>query len=220
MSKVFIIGAAGNIGRRLVSQLAERGHQPVGLHRHSEQAEQLKNLGATTVQGDLTALSAGDFAALMRGCDSVIFTAGAGGKGGKETTNAIDGKGLELAVAAAAQAGVTRFLLVSAFPEAGRGKTGSDTFENYMAVKKQADVHLAASDLDWVILRPGTLVDDAGSGKVTAGLAIPYGNVARDNVAAALVTLVEQPQVTHRIIELTDGTTPVEQAIARLGGKA
>jgi hypothetical protein len=63
-------------------------------------------------------------------------------------------------------------------------------------------------------------VDDAGSGKVTAGLAIPYGNVARDNVAAALVTLVEQPQVTHRIIELTDGTTPVEQAIAQLGGKA
>ncbi|MBD8105120.1 SDR family oxidoreductase [Erwinia persicina] len=220
MSKVFIIGAAGQIGRRLVSQLAEQGHRPVGLHRHSEQGEQLKSLGADTVQGDLTALSVTDFAGLMRGCDCVVFTAGAGGKGGMETTNAIDGKGLELAVAAATRAGVARFLLVSAFPEAGRGKAGSDTFENYMAVKKQADVHLAASDLDWVILRPGTLVDDAGNGNVTAGLAIPYGNISRDNVAAALATLVGQPQVTHKIIELTDGSTPVAQAIGQFAGRA
>lgn len=220
MSKVFIIGAAGNVGRRLVTQLAKRGHQPLALHRHSEQGEQLAKQGATPVQGDLTALTVDDFAALMRGCDSVVFTAGAGGKGGKETTIAIDGKGLELAVAAAAQAGVSRFLLVSAFPEAGRGKTGSDTFENYMAVKKQSDVHLAASNLDWVILRPGTLVDDAGSGNVTAGLAIPYGNISRDNVAAALVALVEQPQVTRCIIELTDGDTPADRAIGQLSGRA
>lgn len=89
-----------------------------------------------------------------------------------------------------------------------------------MAVKKQADVHLAASDLDWVILRPGTLTDEAGSGRVNAGLAIPYGTISRDNVAAALVALVEQPQVSHKLIELTDGDTPVDSAIGRLAGRA
>ncbi|BCQ45183.1 ISPsy18, transposase [Erwinia rhapontici] len=123
-------------------------------------------------------------------------------------------------MAAAQQAGVSRFLLVSAFPEAGRAKTISETFEYYMAVKKQADVHLAASDLDWVILRPGTLTDEAGTGRVNAGLAIPYGNISRDNVAAALVALVEQPQVSHKLIELTDGDTPVDPAIGRLAGEA
>ncbi|BCQ35078.1 MULTISPECIES: NAD(P)H-binding protein [Erwiniaceae] len=220
MSKVFIIGAAGNVGRRLVSQLAQRGHQPVALHRHPEQGEELQKLGAQSAPGDLTRLTVAGLSELLRGCDSVIFTAGAGGKGGKETTQAIDGKGLELAVAAAQQAGVSRFLLVSAFPEAGRAKTISETFEYYMAVKKQADVHLAASDLDWVILRPGTLTDEAGTGRVNAGLAIPYGNISRDNVAAALVALVEQPQVSHKLIELTDGDTPVDPAIGRLAGEA
>ena len=75
------------------------------------------------------------------GRDVVVFSAGAGGKGGPEMTNAIDGRGAELAVAAAQKAGIERFLLVSAFPEASRGKKVSDTFENYMAVKKRADVH-------------------------------------------------------------------------------
>lgn len=63
------------------------------------------------------------------------------------------------------------------------GQEASDTFENYISVKKLADVHLAESDLDWVILRPGTLLDSPGTGKVHAGMAVPYGNVARDDVA-------------------------------------
>jgi hypothetical protein len=41
-------------------------------------------------------------------------------------TNAVDGEGLVLSTAAAALAGVRRFILVSAFPEAARGKQVSD----------------------------------------------------------------------------------------------
>src|SRR5690606_34271528 len=118
--------------------------------------------------------------------------------------------------AAARQAGVRRFLLVSAFPEAGRGKSVSPTFENYMAVKKRADVHLAETDLDWVILRPGTLRDSPGTGRVRTGLAIPYGEVSRDDVAATLVELVEQPAVNRVIIELTQGDSPVAESVRRL----
>lgn len=131
-------------------------------------------------------------------------------------TNAIDGDGLVLAVAAAMTAGIRRFVLVSAFPEAGRGKAVSETFENYMAVKKRADVHLAATALDWVILRPGTLLDTPGTGKVRAGLAIPYGGIPRADVAAALVEIIEHPEVNRIIIELTQGDTPVAQAVQQL----
>lgn len=74
-------------------------------------------------------------------------------------------------------------------------------------------MHLAASDLDWVILRPGTLLDSPGSGKVHVGLAIPYGDVPRDDVAAALLQIIEQPGVSRVIIELTQGSTPVNEAI-------
>lgn len=53
-----------------------------------------------------------------------------------------------------------------------------------MAEKKRADVAVAASDLDWVLLRPGTLTDESGSGRVDLNRAVSYGDVSRDNVAA------------------------------------
>src|SRR3546814_10115614 len=193
MKKVFIVGGSGKIARRLARQLSTRGHTPVSLHRHAEQAEELKALGSTPVLGDLLALNANQLEQLMAGSDVVVFSAGAGGKGGLEMTNAIDGRGLELAVAAAQKAGIQRFLLVSAFPEASRGKKVSETFENYMAVKKQADVHLVESDLGWVILRPGLLIDSPGTGKVRADLALVYGHLARDDVDATMSEIIERP---------------------------
>ncbi|MGD5182245.1 NAD(P)H-binding protein, partial [Xanthomonas citri pv. citri] len=159
MSTVFIIGGAGNVGRALAAQLAGRGHRVRALHRSTEQAAMLQQVGAVPVAGDLVAMDAHVLAEQLDGSEVLVFTAGAGGKGGVEATRAVDGAGLEKAVAAARLAGVRRLLLVSAFPEAGRGTVVSDTFEVYMAVKKAADVHLAQSDLDWVILRPGTLTD-------------------------------------------------------------
>ncbi|HFK7187571.1 TPA: NAD(P)H-binding protein [Serratia odorifera] len=216
MSHVFIIGAAGKIGRRLIPRLASRGLQPYALHRHAEQAGELSALGAIPVAGNLLALDAPALARLMTGSEVVIFTAGAGGKGGPAMTQAIDGDGLTTAIAAAKLAGIRRFLLVSAFPDALRGGKASEQFEHYMAVKKRADVQLVESELDWIILRPGTLRDDVGTGKVRADVAIPYGDVSRDDVAATLVALIEQPEVNRVIIELTQGDLPVEQAVRRL----
>lgn len=215
MSNVFIVGAAGKVGRQLVKQLADKQHRVLALHRRAEQGAELSDLGATPVTGDLTAIDVDTLAGKMAGSDVVVFTAGAGGAG-IEVTNAIDGRGLELAVAAAGQAGVRRFLLLSAFPEAGRNKGVGEGFENYMTVKKRADVYLAASDLDWVILRPGTLSDASGTGRVTAGPAIAYGDIPRADVAATLVGLVEHPELRCTIIELTEGDQPVDEAIAQL----
>jgi len=215
MAQVFIIGAAGKVGRHLVKQLADRGHRVLALHRRAGQGAELGALGATPVTGDLTSIDVGALAGQMAGSDVAVFTAGAGGAG-VEVTNAIDGRGLELAVDAARQAGVRRFLLVSAFPEAGRNKAMGEGFENYMTVKKRADVYLAATDLDWVILRPGTLNDAPGTGRIAAGPAIAYGDIPRADVAATLVALVEHPEVRRAIIELTEGGQPVGEVIARL----
>ena len=215
MSTVFIVGAAGKVGRHLVKQLADKQHRVLALHRRAEQGPELEALGATPVTGDLTGTDVAALAAQMASTDVVVFTAGAGGAG-VEVTNAIDGRGLELAVDAARQAGVRRFLLVSAFPEAGRNKGMGEGFENYMTVKKRADVYLAATDLDWVILRPGTLSDAPGTGRVSAGPAIAYGDIPRADVAATLVALVEHPEVRRTIIELTEGDRPVEDAVAQL----
>ena len=215
MSKVFIIGAAGKVGQRLVKQLAGRGHEAIALHRKPEQGSELAALGATPIEGNLLELDSGQMAQLMSSSDVVVFTAGAGGAG-MDLTNAIDGRGLELAVAAAIQSGVRRFILVSVFPDALRGSPLSEGFENYIAVKKRADAHLVGTDLDWVIVRPGTLLEDTGTGKIRADVATPYGEVSRDDVAATLAELIDQPKVSRLIIELTQGDTPVADAIRRL----
>lgn len=214
MAKVFIIGAAGKVGAQLTKRLSDNGHQVSALHRKPEQAETLKNVGAQPVFGDIQKLNADGLTALVAGHDVVVFTAGAGGAS-IELTNAIDGTGLELAVTAAEQAAVNRFILVSAFPDAGRGKPTSEGFENYMRVKRLADVRLVNSALDWVILRPGTLTDEPGTGLIRADLAIPYGSVARADVATTLAGLIEQQTISHKIIELTSGEEPVVAVLER-----
>ena len=47
---------------------------------------------------------------------------------------------------------------------------------------------------------------------MSADLAIPYGNVPRDDVAAYLAEIVERPNLGRLIIELTEGETPVAEA--------
>lgn len=216
MTRIFIIGGAGQIGRRLSKIVSDKGHDVRALYRKPEQEMLLRQQGALPIKGSLTELDAAALAALMKGSDVVVFSAGAGGKGGQEMTNTVDGEGLNTAVTAALQAGVSRFLLVSAFPEALRGQAISETFENYMRVKKLADVILAESDLDWVILRPGTLLDEKGTGLVRAGLAIPYGDISRDDVANTLAEIIEQPGISRIIIELTSGEFPVQEALQKL----
>lgn len=213
--KVLIIGAAGKVGARLVPMLAQAGHKVQAMHRRPEQAETLTAAGAEPVEADLVELSTDELAAIMQGADAVVFSAGAGGAG-YDLTNAVDGDGLVKAADAAKAAGISRFLLVSAFPEAGRDAEPKAGFENYMRVKKRTDAYLSNTDLDWVILRPGTLSDDAGTGKVSAGLALEYGSIPRDDVAAALAAIIDTPTLSRTIVELTAGDTPVAKAIAAM----
>jgi nucleoside-diphosphate-sugar epimerase len=44
--RVFVVGASGAIGSRLVPQLIERGHEVIGSARSPDKAERLRRLGA------------------------------------------------------------------------------------------------------------------------------------------------------------------------------
>ena len=203
MANVFVVGAAGNVGTRLVSKLVKGSHHVVAMHRKEQQQQDLEGRGARTCLLSITETDVPTLASAIKGCDTVVFTAGAGGAS-EELTNKVDGEGLEKTVDAAIAAGAKRFVLVSAFPDAGRGKKISDTFENYMRVKRLSDAYLAESELDWVILRPGTLTIEEGTGKVNAGYAIKYGDVSRDNVADTIRAIIDNKALTHKIIELTE----------------
>lgn len=215
MSHVFIIGATGGVGSRLIPKLIQAGHTVTGLHRKPEQAETLQAMGANCCLGDIIDMTVEDLASASQGCDAIVFSAGAAGSGPERTT-AIDGGGVVKMIDAAKANGIRRVYLVSAFPDAKRGGELGEGFEHYIRTKRMADNALAATDLDWVILRPGTLVTEEGDGKVKAALAIPYGTVARGNVAEFLAGLIDTPNIRREIIELTDGEVLVKDAIAAL----
>ena len=85
-----------------------------------------------------------------------------------------------------------------------------------MRVKKAADAYLARTDLDWLIVRPGTLLDEPGNGTVTAGLALEYGAVHRDDVAAFIGAALHETSLNRVIVELTSGPTPVAESVVHL----
>ncbi|MFJ9586515.1 SDR family oxidoreductase [Streptomyces acidicola] len=213
--RVFQIGAAGGVGRRLAERLTARGDEVTGMHRSPAQADTVRAAGATPVHGDLIEDSVETLAARLAGHEAVVFSAGAHGTGLDRTT-LIDGKGLEKAADAAVRAGVRRFVLVSVFPDALRDGERSEGFEHYIGVKKTADVYLTRTGLDWLIVRPGTLLDTPGTGRVTAGPAVEYGDVHRDDVAAFIDAALHEPALNRVIVELISGDTPVADAVARL----
>lgn len=215
MSKIFIIGATGGVGSKLGPILVEAGHDVTGLHRKPEQASYLANSGIKPCLGDLMKMTAEGLVGFTKDVDVIVFSAGAAGSG-LERTSAIDGDGVIKTIHAAKENGISRIYLVSAFMDAGRDTPGSDGFEHYMAVKRKADNDLVASGLDWVILRPGALTDEDGDGLVNANLAVPFGPVARGNVAAVLTALIDRPEIKREIIELTDGDVPVQEAVKLL----
>lgn len=219
--KVFIIGITGGVGSRLASLLKARCDEVGGLCRKPEQVETLGALGITGTLGDIAEIDEERLAEHVHGSDLIVFSAGAGGAEDDAMTDKIDGDGVGKSIAAATLAGVKRLLLVSVFPEAWRERHMEESFEHYIAVKKRADVAVVQSDLDWVILRPSALKDDPGVGTVSLGPAQLHTEIRRDDVAATLAELAHAPAICRQILEVTEGSTPIRQAVtAQLNGQA
>ena len=213
---IFICGIAGRTGRQTVVHLVARGDSVSGLCRSHEQATAIEGLGAQTRIGDLTTISVSTLAEAMRGAEAIVFAAGAGENDADAFFDAVVLRGLQKAMAAAHLGGIARLLLVSVFPEAWRGGDAPPSFEHYLRVKKKADVALAHSLLDWIILRPSSLTDDPGTGKITLSAAEIHTTISRVDVAATIVALLHAPGVHQRVLEVTGGTVPIEAAVDAL----
>jgi 2-alkyl-3-oxoalkanoate reductase len=125
--RVFVAGASGAIGTRLVPQLIDAGHEVIGTVRSAENAERVRALGANPVALDLLDARAVRKAVLASEPEAIVHqaTALANLRDLKHfdrsfaQTNRLRTEGTDALLAAARESGVRRFVAQS-FASYGR----------------------------------------------------------------------------------------------------
>jgi nucleoside-diphosphate-sugar epimerase len=121
MMRVFVAGASGAIGTRLVAQLIDRGHEVIGTSRSPANAERVRALGAEAVVLDLLDPQAVRKAILESQANAIVHqaTALADARFSRNPdrtfaqTNRLRTEGTDALLAAAREAGVRRFVAQS-----------------------------------------------------------------------------------------------------------
>ncbi|MEE1735671.1 SDR family oxidoreductase [Streptomyces sp. BE147] len=216
--RIVIAGGHGQIALRLERLLAARGDEAAGVIRNPQQSEDLRAAGAEPVVLDLESASVEEAAEALRGADAAVFAAGAGPNSGSERKNTVDRGAAVLFADAAERAGVRRYIVVSSMG-ADPEHPGDEVFDVYLRAKGAADADVRSRDaLDWTILRPGMLTNDAGTGQVLLAASTGRGPVPRDDVAATLLELLDTPATAGLTLELIAGSVPVTVAVKHVAG--
>jgi uncharacterized protein YbjT (DUF2867 family) len=215
--RIVIAGGHGQIALRLSRLLSARGDEPAGLIRRAGQAGDVRAAGAEPVLLDLESATVAEVAAALTGAGAVVFAAGAGPGSGAARKDTVDRAAAVLLADAAQEAGVRRYVMVSSMGADSNSAYDADpVFRAYLRAKGAADDDLRArADLDWTVLRPGSLRDSPGTGRVLLAEKTGRGSVPRDDVAAVLAALLAAPGTAGRTLELIAGDTPVAEAVAQ-----
>lgn len=219
--RVAIVGGHGQIALRLHPLLVAAGHTPVALVRTEDYRVELEALGAEVRILDIESAGAEEFTTAFTGCEAVVFTAGGGPDGNIDRKRTVDYEGSIKSVQGARAAGITRFVQVSAINvDDPADEDASEVWKAYVAAKRDADVALRATELDWTIVRPGRLTDEPPTGQVALGPDVARGDVTRADVAAVLAEVLARPETYRRQWNLINGGTPVDEAVAEAAAAA
>src|ERR1700728_2759160 len=187
--RVAIAGAHGQIAIQLIPLLAERGDSVIGLIRNPAHAGEVREAGAEPVVLDLEQAEPAEIASAIAGADAAVFAAGAGPGSSAERKVTMDRDGAIKLLDASREAGVDRYVVVSSVG-AESPPDGDDVFSVYLRAKAEADEAVMATDIDWVIVRPGGLTNDPATGCARVDATPFRGQVARADVAAVLAALI------------------------------
>ena len=208
---VVVAGAHGKIALRLLRLLAEGGDRGRGLIRNPDHAADLEAAGAEAVVCDLEAED--DVSGCVQGADALVFAAGAGPGSGAERKQTMDMGGAVKLIAAARAQGISRYVMVSAVG-ADHPDQASGPMKPYLEAKAEADRQLRESGLDYTIVRPGSLTDEPGTGRVRIGG--ERGSISRDDVAATLLAVLAADHAVGKAFDLFAGEIPIEEAVQGL----
>jgi len=213
---VAVAGGHGKVALCLLRILSERGDRALGLIRNPDQAFDLEAVGATPAGADLENLDPDAIATVISGCDAVVFAAGAGPGSGPARKRTVDYGGAVKLIDACKSAGVRRYLMVSAMGVRDPGARGPE-MRPYYEAKLEADKALAASGLDYTIVRPGRLTDNPGTRLIDAAEQLDrFGEIPRDDVAATLAACLDADHTIGKSFDLIGGESAIPEALAAL----
>ncbi|WP_046756906.1 SDR family oxidoreductase [Kordia jejudonensis] len=208
---ILVAGATGATGNKVVNLLKQSQYfNPVAMVRKEEQRAQFENKNIDTVIGDLES----DLSHVTKNIDKIVFAAGSNGK----KVVAVDQEGAKRLIDAGKKERVNKFVMLSSM--------GADQPENagdmqaYMQAKANADDYLRISTLDYAIVRPGTLTNDAGIGKIKIGDQLDRsGEISRDDVAQTLVRSLHDDVARNRTFELLKGSSLIADELNKVAVK-
>lgn len=203
--KIAVFGATGTVGRHVMEQAAEQGHEVTAFLRDPMK---LTRRGVRTVQGDV--LDSAPVRTAVDGQDAVIVTLGAGRRGG------VRGPGTRIIIEAMKDAGVQR-LIVQSTLGVGDSRPNLTPVWRYLmfglllrpayADHVEQEQHVRASGLQWTIVRPAAFTDGPrtgvyrhGFGPSTAGLT---SKISRADVAEFVLDQLTSSTYVHQAAGLS-----------------
>ena len=209
--KVLVTGGTGFVGPAVVRALLEHGHDVRLLARKPQDADVrgLESAGAEVAPGDMT--DAESLRSAVRGVEGVVHLV-AVRQGRRELFERVMEQGTRDLVAASKEAGVRRFVLMSAL---GLDEETKDLVPYYHA-KWEQEQEVKRSGLDHVIFRPsfifgrggGILPTFAKLARLTPVTPITGKGTQRiqpiwlDDVAEFFARAVDEPAATGRTFDL------------------
>ena len=155
MSRLFITGGSGFIGRELVRRAVTGGHEVHSLSRSGRPAvAESWTTEAEWITADV--FEPHEWRASLEGCDAVVHTIGIVSTTPKEgpITERMDGDSAIITALEAERANVPVFVFLSAVD------TPSFVSNEYVAAKRRAEQAIADLDIRTVVLRPGLIYTD------------------------------------------------------------
>jgi uncharacterized protein YbjT (DUF2867 family) len=199
--KVFVAGATGATGQRVIQILGDRQISVRALVRNLDKARQ--NLPDTVelVQGDVTSPS--NLATAMMDCDAVICATGAKPSLDPTGPYQVDYLGTKNLVNAAKSQQVDKFVMVSSLC-VSKLFHPLNLFWLVLYWKQQGEDYLKNSGLTYTIVRPGGLKNDQTAGPLVMSPAdtLFEGSIPRQQVAAVCVEALFQPAAANKVAEI------------------
>lgn len=210
--KIFVVGATGRVGRKLVNKLAEKGHTVYAEARSAHTLEKAANIMPIAL--DLHA-NTEEIAAKMHDAEVVYFVAGSRGKDLLQT----DLNGAVKVMQAAEAKGIQRFIHLSSIFALDTARWDERFFQqipDYYVAKFFSDSWLVNNaSLDYTIVQPGSLLEEPGTGKIAVNVTEPAGNTI-DDVATTLAKVLDHPNTIQKVILMHEGDTPIDEALKRV----